>query len=78
MNYKYVICGSAADFYLTAYKDIIRDKGIVYHKTVVELRKEIDRLNGRIEEYQQIEQKYNHLLSSRKLQLLKKIKFIEF
>jgi len=49
-----------------------------YHKTVVELRKEIDRLNGKIEEYQQIEQKYNHLLSSRKLQLLKKIKFIEF
>lgn len=49
-----------------------------YHKTVVELRKEIDRLNGRIEDYKEIERKYNHLLSSRKLQLLKKIKFIEF
>ena len=49
-----------------------------YHHTVMEYRKEIDRLNKNIEGYKVIEGKYNHLLSSRKLQLLKKIKFIEF
>lgn len=54
------------------------DELVEYHKTVVELKNEIDRLNIEIEKYQHIEEKYNHLLSSRKLQLLKKIKFIEF
>ena len=49
-----------------------------YHDTVMEYRKEIERLNGEIENYQVIEGKYNHLISSRKLNLLKKIKFIEF
>lgn len=49
-----------------------------YHHTVMEYRKEIDRLNKNIEIYQGIEAQYNHLVSSRKLQLLKKIKFIEF
>lgn len=49
-----------------------------YHYTVMEYRKEIDRLNKNIEEYKPIEEQYNHLISSRKLQMLKKIKFIEF
>lgn len=49
-----------------------------YHYTVMEYRKEIDRLNKNIEEYKKIEGQYNHLVSSRKLQMLKKIKFIEF
>jgi len=49
-----------------------------YHNMVMEYRKEIDRLNQNIENYKAIEGAYNHLISSRKLQLLKKIKFIEF
>lgn len=49
-----------------------------YHKTVMEYRKEIDRLNQNIENYKQIEAAYNHLISSRKLQFLKKIHFIQF
>lgn len=49
-----------------------------YHYTVMEYRKEINRLNKNIEEYKKIEEQYNHLISSRKLQMLKKIKFIEF
>lgn len=42
-----------------------------YHKTVVLLREEIDRLNKENE-------KYYHLFSSRRIQLLKKIKYIKF
>ena len=49
-----------------------------YHYTVMECRKEIERLNGNIQDYKVIEEKYNHLISSRKLALLKKIKFIEY
>lgn len=49
-----------------------------YHYTVCEYKKEINRLNENIENYKMIEEKYNHLISSRKLALLKKIKFIEY
>lgn len=49
-----------------------------YHYTVMEYRKEIERLNKNIEGYKVIEGNYNHLISSRKLKLLKKIKFIEY
>ena len=49
-----------------------------YHSMVMEYRKEINRLGGVIEDYKNMEQKYEHLISSRKLKLLKKIKFIEF
>lgn len=49
-----------------------------YHKMVMEYRKEIARLGTVIGQLQQTEEKYNHLISSRKLNLLKKIGFIEF
>lgn len=49
-----------------------------YHHTVTEYRKEMDRLNQEIEKYKGIEENYNHLISSKKLNLLKKIKFIKF
>lgn len=49
-----------------------------YHNTVMEYRSEIERLNQEIENYKAIEAKYQHLISSRKLNLLKKIKFIQF
>ena len=45
---------------------------------VMEYRKEIARLGTVIGQLQQTEEKYNHLISSRKLNLLKKIGFIEF
>lgn len=49
-----------------------------YHHTVTEYKKEIDRLNEEIGKYQAKEETYNQLLSSKRLKMLKKIKFIKF
>lgn len=49
-----------------------------YHNSVMEYRNEIDRLNIEIQNYKLMEEKYNRLITSRKLKLLKKFKFIEF
>ena len=49
-----------------------------YHHTVTEYKKEIDRLNEQIAKYQAKEETYNQLMSSKRLKLLKKIRFIKF
>lgn len=49
-----------------------------YHETVIAYKAEIERLNHEIENYKKIEEQYNQLISSRKLKVLKKIKFIKY
>ena len=49
-----------------------------YDKTVRLLREEIDRLNKKIENISKDEEKYNKILTSRRIKFLKKIKFIKY
>ncbi len=50
---------------------------VEYDTTVKLLREEIDRLNKRIGDVMKDEEKYNKILSSKRIKLLEKIKFIK-